>query len=170
SADAAFASRSKRASAPLSRARCGARILMASSRSSCGSRARYTSPMPPSPSALIISYGPRRAPFVSGMGSWPTFLQWRWGPTPSARLRRRLAPARRGRRRSRLAERPDDVVCAKAGAGGERHAVGLFRCGFQLQRKGETIRRESILTLAVLDDTAPPQHRILIQHLAGRGI
>jgi hypothetical protein len=37
-------------------------ILIATSRLSFRSRARYTSPMPPAPSELTISYGPRRVP------------------------------------------------------------------------------------------------------------
>src|SRR6476620_5037043 len=35
---------------------------MATKRSSRGSRARYTSPIPPAPRAETISYGPRRVP------------------------------------------------------------------------------------------------------------
>src|SRR5262249_5789177 len=43
------------------------RILIATSRDSLVSRARYTSPMPPAPSGAVISYAPRREPAVSVM-------------------------------------------------------------------------------------------------------
>src|SRR5262245_57548340 len=42
--------------------------LIATSRPRRGSRARYTSPIPPAPIADTISYGPRRAPGCSGTG------------------------------------------------------------------------------------------------------
>ena len=45
------------------------RILIATSRSSRVSRARYTSPMPPAPSADRISYGPSCAPAARVTGS-----------------------------------------------------------------------------------------------------
>ena len=45
-----------------SRARSGGRILRATTRWSCSSRARQTWPMPPSPSFERISYLPRREP------------------------------------------------------------------------------------------------------------
>ena len=41
---------------------------MATSRWSVVSRARYTSPMPPAPSAATISYGPRRVPMLMSRG------------------------------------------------------------------------------------------------------
>ena len=50
-----------------------------------GARRSQTSPMPPTPSSERISYGPRRAPVVSGMGLGSTFFHWRWGPPASAR-------------------------------------------------------------------------------------
>src|ERR1051325_11616807 len=56
------ASRSKRDSASASAARCGGRILIATSRPSRVSLARHTSPMPPAPSGARISKGPRRSP------------------------------------------------------------------------------------------------------------
>ena len=43
-------------------ANASGRILMATSRSSRASRARYTSPIPPAPMAERISYGPRCVP------------------------------------------------------------------------------------------------------------
>src|SRR5438046_7608615 len=43
------------------------RTLMATSRASRGSRARYTSPIPPAPSGARIWYGPSSVPFASGM-------------------------------------------------------------------------------------------------------
>ena len=45
----------------------GQQHLIATSRFSWVSRARYTSPIPPAPSAERISYGPRRAPEDNGM-------------------------------------------------------------------------------------------------------
>src|SRR5258705_500953 len=59
-----FASRWNRAIRSASAANASGRILMATSRSSRVSRARYTSPMPPAPSAESISYGPMRVPGV----------------------------------------------------------------------------------------------------------
>src|SRR5262245_32941749 len=47
--------------------RCEERILMATVRSSRVSRARYTSPIPPSPSGATISYGPSRVPGSNAM-------------------------------------------------------------------------------------------------------
>src|SRR4030095_17086184 len=41
---------------------------IATSRPSRGSRARYTSPIPPAPRAETISYGPRRAPGMRATG------------------------------------------------------------------------------------------------------
>ena len=46
----------------------GGSTLMATSRPSRASRARYTSPIPPAPSGATISYGPRRVPADRGMG------------------------------------------------------------------------------------------------------
>ncbi len=45
-----------------SAASSGGSTLIATVRSSRVSRARYTSPIPPAPSAPTISYGPRRVP------------------------------------------------------------------------------------------------------------
>ena len=44
------------------------RIFSATSRLSFVSRARYTSPMPPAPRAVRISYGPIRDPKVRDIG------------------------------------------------------------------------------------------------------
>jgi hypothetical protein len=44
---------------------CSGRTLMATSRPSRVSRARYTSPIPPAPTGETISYGPSRAPAAS---------------------------------------------------------------------------------------------------------
>ena len=62
------ASRSKRASRSASAANGSGRTLIATSRCSFVSLARYTSPMPPAPMAPTISYGPRRVPDDSGKG------------------------------------------------------------------------------------------------------
>src|SRR5580658_6144475 len=62
-----LASRSKRASLSGSCARAAGRILIATSRSSLVSRARYTSPIPPAPIGARISYGPSLAPTDSGI-------------------------------------------------------------------------------------------------------
>src|SRR5215510_1297724 len=44
------------------------RTLIATSRPSRGSRARYTSPIPPAPMGATISYGPSRVPGPRDMG------------------------------------------------------------------------------------------------------
>src|SRR2546427_10339185 len=62
SAATARASRSNRASASGSEATCPGSTLIATSRPSRVSRARYTSPIPPAPSGARISYGPRWVP------------------------------------------------------------------------------------------------------------
>src|SRR5262245_32936458 len=56
------ACRSKRARRSPSWAKASGRILIATSRWSFVSRARYTSPMPPAPIWSVISYGPSRVP------------------------------------------------------------------------------------------------------------
>src|SRR5207248_10395770 len=61
-AEMALASRSKRAFRSGLAERCCGRTLMATSRPSRVSRARYTSPMPPAPSGDAISYGPNFVP------------------------------------------------------------------------------------------------------------
>src|SRR5687768_1255016 len=53
----------------MSAARPGASTLMATTRSRRVSRPRYTSPMPPAPTASTNSYGPRRVP-VARVGMW----------------------------------------------------------------------------------------------------
>src|SRR5262245_36835398 len=60
------ASRSNRASRSGSVANSWGSILIATSRPSRESRARYTSPIPPAPSGATISYAPSLAPEVSG--------------------------------------------------------------------------------------------------------
>src|SRR5437762_795741 len=62
SAPIAFASRSNRASDGGSLVRDAGRTLIATSRPSRASCARYTSPMPPEPMGPVISYAPRRVP------------------------------------------------------------------------------------------------------------
>src|SRR6516164_8548816 len=47
---------------------CSAETLMATSRPSLVSRARYTSPIPPAPIGATISYGPSLSPTESGIG------------------------------------------------------------------------------------------------------
>ena len=72
----------KRASRSASLAKRSGSTLIATSRFSFVSRARYTSPMPPAPREERISYGPRRAPGlrakrlarVYGQGGAPTAL------------------------------------------------------------------------------------------------
>src|SRR5438477_776269 len=56
------ASRSNRASRSRSALNVDGSTLIATARPSRVSRARYTSPIPPAPSAPTISYGPRRDP------------------------------------------------------------------------------------------------------------
>src|SRR5438552_5578373 len=63
----AFASRSRRSRKLRSDESFSGRTLMATVRSSRVSRARYTSPMPPAPSAVWISYGPSLVPAVSAI-------------------------------------------------------------------------------------------------------
>src|SRR5438132_12548147 len=58
----ALASRSKRAFRSGLEERCCGKTLIATSRPSRVSRARYTSPIPPAPSGPEISYGPSREP------------------------------------------------------------------------------------------------------------
>src|SRR5215468_7027326 len=67
-AAAACASCSKRASRSGSLEKAAGRILIATSRLSRVSRARYTSPIPPAPRGARISYGPRRVPGPRDMG------------------------------------------------------------------------------------------------------
>ena len=50
------------------RERLRQRTLMATSRLSVVSSARYTSPMPPAPSVATILYGPRRVPMLMSSG------------------------------------------------------------------------------------------------------
>src|SRR6266852_8690295 len=57
----ALVSRSKRSE------NCAADTLIATSRFSRGSLARYTSPMPPLPTRARISYGPSLSPIESGI-------------------------------------------------------------------------------------------------------
>src|SRR5258706_5449815 len=102
-----FASRWNRAIGSASAANASGRILMATSRSSRVSRARYTSPMPPAPSAESISYGPMRVPgaraktliadYMGGPDARTGLLlcdellfidsSWRWLDSPYRRLR-----------------------------------------------------------------------------------
>src|SRR5262245_51742105 len=65
SAATAFASRSKRVTRSRSVANTDGSTLIATSRSSRTSRARYTSPMPPAPRARTTSYGPSVVPGLS---------------------------------------------------------------------------------------------------------
>src|SRR2546425_2924332 len=58
-ARASFSNRPRRSASP---EKAAGRILMATSRPRRGSRARYTSPMPPVPTSDTISYGPSLAP------------------------------------------------------------------------------------------------------------
>src|SRR5207248_7155916 len=58
------ASRSKRSFRLGLETKCPERTLMATSRPSRVSRARYTSPMPPAPSCPVTSYGPNLVPAV----------------------------------------------------------------------------------------------------------
>src|SRR6188508_756702 len=67
SAEAARASLSSRATRSGSRASVWGSTLSATSRPRRQSRARYTSPMPPAPSEVTISYLPSRAPEENGM-------------------------------------------------------------------------------------------------------
>src|SRR5689334_17416119 len=62
------ASRLKRAIRAASLAKVSGNSLMATSRFSLVSRARYTSPIPPAPSADRISYGPICEPAASDIG------------------------------------------------------------------------------------------------------
>src|SRR3954470_10083034 len=73
----ALASVSKRRRISGSEATCSAMTLIATSRSSLRSRARYTSPIPPDPSGDRTSYCARRCPFVSDIGleGWPVFYR-----------------------------------------------------------------------------------------------
>jgi len=64
-----LASRSKRARRSGSCANAAGRTLIATSRPSLVSFARYTSPIPPTPMAAVISCVPRRALSVTGMNS-----------------------------------------------------------------------------------------------------
>src|SRR5262245_24717254 len=70
-AEAARASRSKRASASALPESAASTTLIATSRPRRGSRARYTVPIPPAPRRPTISYGPRRVPGVSGIVRTP---------------------------------------------------------------------------------------------------
>src|SRR5690348_4743892 len=63
----ARASRSKRCFRSGLSDRCDGRTLIATVRSRRVSRARYTSPMPPAPSAPVISYGPSFVPGETDM-------------------------------------------------------------------------------------------------------
>src|SRR5438477_6636479 len=62
-----WASRVNRTSRSASLAKRSGSTLIATSRLSLVSRARYTSPMPPAPIGATISYGPRRVPAARGM-------------------------------------------------------------------------------------------------------
>jgi hypothetical protein len=64
SAETILASVSKRALASGFTERSGDSTLIATSRPSRVSRARYTSPMPPAPSSATIEYGPSCVPGV----------------------------------------------------------------------------------------------------------
>src|SRR5215469_14799448 len=63
-----LASRSNRASRSGSWARAEGSTLIATSRSSLVSRARYTSPIPPAPIGARISYGPNFSPAERDIG------------------------------------------------------------------------------------------------------
>src|SRR5438093_6305058 len=69
SCETVFASRSKRARISAVTIRCCGSSLIATSRERRGSRARYTSPMPPAPSHATISYGPIFVPAAIVMES-----------------------------------------------------------------------------------------------------
>src|SRR5277367_6699083 len=80
----ALASRSKRSE------NCAAETLIATTRFKRGSRARYTSPMPPAPMGARISYGPSFVPAKSAIGGvdsilWQSRL-WLGGPAPAGQL------------------------------------------------------------------------------------
>src|SRR5712692_9944176 len=64
-----FASRSKRILNCAFSANSAGRILIATLRSSRVSLPRHTSPIPPAPRRATTSYGPRRLPVSTGMGS-----------------------------------------------------------------------------------------------------
>src|ERR1700693_990340 len=66
SCEIVFASRSNRCRTSGEDDRCDGRTLIATVRSSRVSLARYTSPIPPTPIAETISYGPSREPGDSG--------------------------------------------------------------------------------------------------------
>src|SRR4030095_5204348 len=84
SAASALASRSNLAMRSASAATASGRALIATSRRSFVSRARYTSPMPPAPSGPSTSNDPMREPAVSGTR---TLELWNFGtlePSPRA--------------------------------------------------------------------------------------
>ena len=83
------ASRSNRAMRSGSEDTAGCSALMATSRLSLVSRARYTSPIPPAPSAPVISYGPIRVPAGRDIAA---------GVYAISRGRLALTPKRRDRR------------------------------------------------------------------------
>src|SRR6185436_6834237 len=90
SAEAARASRWKRSRVCGEAVTPSGRTLTATTRSRRVSVARYTSPIPPAPSGLTISYGPRRAPEASAKGS-PAVLVALIVIAPDAR--QKVAPA-----------------------------------------------------------------------------
>src|SRR6476646_1445542 len=69
-----LASRAKRSRESRSLANLAARTFSATVRFRRVSRARYTSPIPPAPSALTTSYGPSRVAGVRGTKAEPFYL------------------------------------------------------------------------------------------------
>src|SRR5436190_19304832 len=113
SAARVFASRSNRARRSGSSAKASGRILIATSRSSFVSRARYTSPMPPSPSFPRTSNGPIFAPIMRS--SRTGLRRDLWSVTRSL--------LRRHERRQVLGkvENEDEAIPGHAGLIGQRH-------------------------------------------------
>ena len=93
-----LASRSKRARRSVSLTKSGGRILIATSRSSWRSRARYTRPIPPLPRRPTIVYAPNSRPMKAAASSAAP-INAAAGP---------LSPSRLGR----LERKPSASLCA----------------------------------------------------------
>src|SRR6516225_2443292 len=102
-----FASCSKRATRIASFENDAGSTFSATSRPSAGSRARYTSPMPPEPIGSTISYDPNRVPGEIDICHPRRSIEWLFLPAGLYRTRGRAEPARA---RSTLRQAPLELL------------------------------------------------------------
>src|SRR5262245_12922307 len=142
----ARASRSNRARRSGFVIHASGRTLIATSRPSAASRARYTSPMPPAPSGATISYTPSFVPAVSGMRG-ALFLGGRWRSRNRWRQRRRIDVAARAVRPDRAGAEPQVVLVHVVLAAGVLLQLLVRHAG----HPGSGVRERPGVKLRILD-------------------